>query len=44
MPRLGNVLFDDIPSREPLLWFRHSRAALRLQCLRLAGLLLRLDT
>jgi len=44
MRRLGNVLFDDIPSREPLLWFRYSRAALRIQCLRPAGLLLRLDT
>ena len=28
------MLFDDIPSREPLLWFRYSRAALRIQCLR----------
>src|SRR4051812_35503036 len=44
MPGSATVLFDDIPSREPLLWFRYSRAALRIQCLRLAGLLLRLDT
>ena len=28
------MLFDDTPSREPLLWFRFSRAALRIQCLR----------
>jgi len=25
------MLFDDIPSREPLFWFRYSRAALRIQ-------------